>query len=221
MLGVPSVTGDHVVSRAELEACCGDYPIANSLADVPRVAYGQLVAGIDWGGGGTSRTVLVLGFMRSDYIFQICRFERFDSQDDPNYVLDQLARHCQQFQVSWITADGDGNGHTQNRLLLGRLGPRHPNLHAIHYSQSDHQPQHDGVLTRWTVNRTASIGVLFSRVKKQMLLFPRLQESSSFLDEFACEVTEYDGINRSIRYTHPATQQDDIWRPITLCWSHE
>jgi hypothetical protein len=31
----------------------------------------------------------------------------------------------------------------------------------------------------------------------------------SFLDEFACEVAEYDDQQRTIKYTHPETQQDD------------
>jgi hypothetical protein len=65
------------------------------------------------------------------------------------------------------------------------------------------------VLWRWVVNRSASIGVLFGRVKKQLIAFPRAEESGTFLDEFACEVAVYDDINRSIKYTHPETQPDD------------
>jgi hypothetical protein len=208
VLGLPSVTGDHVVSRAELEACCQDVPFANSLADIPRGAHGQLVAGIDWGGGGTSRTILVIGFMRSDFCFQVCRFDRFNSQDDPGYVLNHIAGICQLFEVRCIAADGGGNGSVNNRLLVDRLGNYH-DLHAIYYSMSDCAPQHDGVLVKWTVNRTGSIGVLFGRIKKQSLRFPRLAESGSYLDEFACEIAAYDDLNRTTKYTHPANQPDD------------
>jgi hypothetical protein len=82
-------------------------------------------------------------------------------------------------------------------------------MHAILYSATDHEPHCDGVLIKWTVNRSATIGVLFSRVKKQRIIFPRLEDCGSFLDEFACETAEYDNITRTIRYTHPASQQDD------------
>ena len=208
VLGLSSTTGDQVVTRAELEACCGELPMARSSADIPAVGQGQLVAGIDWGGGGTSRTVLVLGYMRSDYCFQVCRFERFDSQDDPSYVLDQLALRCQQFRVQYIAADGGGNGNVQNRLLIEKLGA-FENLYGIYYSVSDHEPQRRGLLTKWTVDRTATIGFLFTRVKRQQICFPRIADCGTFLDEFACEVAEYDDINRAVRYTHPATQQDD------------
>ncbi len=127
VLGLPSTTGDQVVTRAELEACCGDLPMSQSLDDISPAGQGQLVAGIDWGGGGTSRTVLVIGWMRSDYCFQVCRLERFDSQDDPTYVLEQLAQRCQQYRVQYIAADGGGSGNVQNRLLVDKLGG-HPNL---------------------------------------------------------------------------------------------
>ncbi len=208
VLGLPSVTGDQVVSRAELEACCLGVPFARSLADIPREGQGRLVAGIDWGGGGTSRTVLVIGFMRSDFVFQVCRFDRFNSQDDPESVLNQIAQYCQAFQVRWIAADGGGNGNVQNRLLVARLGA-HRDLHAIYYSMTDHEPKREGVLTKWTVNRSASIGLLIGRIKRKSMLFPRLAESGSYLDEFACEIAEFDDINRTTKYTHPATLQDD------------
>jgi hypothetical protein len=208
VLGLPSVTGDHIVTRAELEACCTDFGIANSLEDVPPLGRDQLMAGIDWGGGGTSRTVLVIGFMRSDFKFQVCRFERFDSGDDPARVVREVAQRCRMFRVHYIAADGGGNGHVLNRLLMDSLGWQ-SHLSAILYSTSEQEPRQDGVLMKWTVNRSATIGVLFSRVKKEMLLFPRVADCSGFLDEFACETAEYDDINRSVRYSHPEGQQDD------------
>jgi hypothetical protein len=86
---------------------------------------------------------------------------------------------------------------------------RQASLHAIIYSTSEHEPRRDGVLWLWTVNRSASIGTVFSRVKKRSLLFPRVEECGSSLDELACEVAEYDDFNRSIKYNHPETQPDD------------
>jgi hypothetical protein len=208
VLGLSSTTGDQVVTRAELEACCRDYPMAQSMEDIPAEGRGQLVAGLDWGGGGAARTVLVIGYMRSDYNFQVMRFERFNSMDDPNYVFEQLAARCTQFRVQFIAADGGGFGNVNNRMLTTKLG-LYPNLYGICYSSSEHAPQNDGLITKWTVNRTPSIGHLFTRVKQQKILFPRSIDSGGFLDEFACVVAEYDDISRAIKYTHPSTQPDD------------
>jgi len=209
VLGLPTSLGEHVVTRQELEACCGSEPMAASFADLPEAARRGLIAGIDWGGGGTSRTVLVIGVMDAAYCFHICRLERFAADEDPNRILDTLANRCRQFQVRLVAADGGGNGHVLNRLLLERLGPSSVRLVGILYSAADQEPVRDGALVKWTVNRSATIGALFTRVKKQSLVFPGLEQCGSFLDEFACEVAEYDDINRTVRYSHPQTQPDD------------
>lgn len=207
-LGLPSTLGDHIVTRQELEACCDNYPMAQSLADVPALYRDHIIAGLDWGGGGTSRTVLVLGFMRADFKFQICRMERFAAQEDPDRILTEVACRCQQFKVRLIGADGGGNGYVYNRLLLDKLQGGH-DLYAILYSASGQPPRQDGMLWKWTVGRSHSIGAVFSRVKKKMVIFPDVRESGSFLDEFACEVLEYDDDQRSGRFIHPETMPDD------------
>jgi Phage terminase large subunit (GpA) len=210
VLGLPTTIGDSVVTRAELEACCLETPIATSLNDIPRAYHDQLIMGIDWGGGGTSRTVVVVGFMRSDFRFQICCMLCLEREEDPQCVLDQVTLVCQAFQVSSIAADGGGNGMVLNRLLIRRLhNPPMLRFYAVLYSMSNHEPQREGVLWKWTIHRSGSISALFGRIKAQLLYFPRLQECHSFLEEFACEVAEYDDVNRVTKYTHPATKQDD------------
>lgn len=207
-LGLPTILGDHIVTRAELEACCQKRPMAKTAKDVPFAFHKRLVAGIDWGGGVASRTVLVIGYMDDQYRFVVERLDRFAAQEDPDRVLEQIAQRCAQFGIRLIAADGGGNGHVYNRLLIDRLKGR-CGLYAILYSNSEHEPLQDGYLWRWTVNRSASIGVLFGRVKKKSLVFPQVQDCGSFLDEIACEVAEYDDSNRSIKYSHPETQPDD------------
>jgi hypothetical protein len=109
---------------------------------------------------------------------------------------------------SVIAADGAGNGYVDNRLLRNKLGYR-ASLSAIIYSASDQEPFGDGTLWKWTVNRSASIGGTFSRIKNLMLHFPRVQECGTFLDEFVCELAEYNDYSRTIRYTHPDGVPDD------------
>ena len=182
--------------------------MAQSIEQVPAEGRRHLIAGVDWGGGGVARTVIVIGFMRHDFTFQLCHLDRFPGREDPDRILSEVAERCARFQVCCISADGGGNGHVYNRLLLGKVGQRIP-LQAILYSASDHEPVRDGALIKWTVNRSATIGALFSRVKKRMLAFPRVEDVGSYLDEFACEVAEYDDQQRAIKYVHPETQQDD------------
>lgn len=207
-LGLSTQLGDHIVTRAELESCCREQPLARTLEQVPARYRDYLVAGIDWGGGASSRTVVVVGYMDDKYRFVLVRLDRLARGEDPNATLERVAAICRQFRPRWIGADGGGNGHVYNRMLVDRLQGE-VRLTAILYSAADQAPFQDGVLIRWTINRSASIGVVFGRIKKQTLLFPRVADSGSFLEEFACEIAEYDDQLRSIKYTHPESQPDD------------
>lgn len=207
VLGMPALLGDRVVTRAELEACCGTQPMITAGASVPRTAR-QLIAGIDWGGGGVARTVVVLGFMHDDFRFEVLRMERFRGDEDPEVLLDAVARVCRRYPIRLVGADGGGNGHVNNRLLLGKIGQPLP-YYAIHYSQSTKQPVRDGVLQKWTVDRTDSLGTVFTRIKRRQVIFPRLADMATYLDEFECVYGEYDDHQRRVRYRHPETRQDD------------
>ena len=123
-------------------------------------------------------------------------------------VVEDFARCCNYYRVSAIAADGNGNGHVYNRLLFAKVKPR-SGIFAIYYSAGENEPTADGVLWRWTVNRSASIGVLFGRIKRKQLLFPCRQDTDSYLNEFACVTAEYDDQQRAIKYVHPQTQPDD------------
>lgn len=207
-LGLPTALGDHLITREEIEACCTQRPMAVELSDVPNEGRRGLIAGVDWGGGQSSATVVTIGYIRDDKKFIVVRFEQLRAQEDPDCVLAAVAKLCRSFKVGLIAADANGNGSVYNRLLLDRLGWHIP-LYAIFYSSSNHEPMQEGSLHKWTIDRTGSIGGLFSRIKKKMTCFPRVEDCGNFLDQFTCEVAEYDEHHRTIRYTCPENQNDD------------
>jgi hypothetical protein len=182
--------------------------MAQCVEDVPYEFRGNIIAGIDWGGGGIARTAVVIGFVRPEGVFEICHFARLSAREDPELVRRQVTDLCQKFQVHWIGADGLGNGSVYNRLLLDSLKYR-AHLHALLCSASDSEPYQDGVLWKWPIARTGSIGYLFSCIHKRKIRFPSVAECGAYLDEFAGEVAEYDDKNRCVKYTHPETQPDD------------
>src|SRR5262249_19894080 len=134
-------------------------------------------------------------------------FERFAANDNPTYIVDGLARLCNEFNVCAIAAD-HGGGSVFNGLLVERLRSRVP-FFAIRYSEETHPSRNAGFLHHWPVARTTSIGILVARVKARRTRFPSVRSCTSFLDEFACELAVHDDRNRGWRYTHPESQQDD------------
>lgn len=207
-LGLPTSLGDHLITREEMEACCRPHPMAMSWSDVPNANEFCLIAGVDWGGGSHSATVVTIGYIRADKTFVVVRFEQLRVQEDPAATLNAVARLCSEFRVRYIGADAGGNGSVYNRLLLDKLGNRVP-MYAFFYAATTQAPRQNGALHEWTVDRTGTIGSLFSRIKKQMTLFPRVEDSGSFLDQFTCEVAEYDEYQRTVRYTCPDNLRDD------------
>jgi hypothetical protein len=214
-LGLPTFLGDHVVTREEVESCCRQYPMATSWDDIPAEAKKRhLIGGIDWGGGTVSRTVLVVGYMREDDHFGIVFMERYHAQEEPNEILKAIARRISQFRIRLVAADGAGIGSVYNGLLLDAV-PQLAGLYAMFYSAADQKPaRYKGRLWKWTIGRTPSIGMVFTRIKKQRIWFPRVEDSSSFLDEIWCETAEHDDHNRTVKFSHPETQLDDTLHAV-------
>ena len=151
----------------------------------------------------------MIGYMREDDHFSVVFMERYHAQEEPDEILKAIVRRIKQFQIRLTAADGASIGSVYNALLLNAV-PQMTGLFAMFYSAGDQQPrQYKGRLWTWTIGRTPSIGMVFTRIKKQRIQFPRVEDCSSFLDEIWCETAEYDDHNRTIRYTHPETQQDD------------
>ncbi len=160
--------GEHVITREELLACCTNRPMAKSWSEVKKVANIIMVAGVDWGGGSHSRTVITVGYPAEDGKFHICFLQRLHAHEEPSKILEMVASISRLFRVSFVAADGGGNGHVYNRLLAGKLHG-FADIFSIHYSPAESEPVPDGVLWKWTVNRSRAIGSVFARFKEKQI----------------------------------------------------
>jgi hypothetical protein len=213
-LGLPTTLGDHIVTREEVEACCTQQPMATKLSDIRAPLRNRMLAGVDWGGGAVSRTVVVIGCITDQGLLDVRTMVAVPVQEEPERVVQAVANLCERFQVGAVAADGAGNGTVYNTLLLGRL-PRLPRLFGMQYAATDHAPK--GYRLRylsWIIARSPSIGAIFHRIKMRRIAFPQLAECAPLLREIYCETAEYDPHNRSVRYLHPETQLDDTLHAI-------
>ncbi len=207
VLGLPSALGDHIVSRAQVEACCGTERMLRHGEHDGIGRRTPLFAGIDWGGGARADR----GGDRQHGGKSDARGARNLGATAPRGSAVRVGRgHAllPAYHVSAIGADGGGNGHVYNRLLFNKFQPQF-GLYSILYSMADQAPAPDGALTNWTVNRSASIGGLFAKIKARQVIFPCRGDMEEYIDEYACEIAEYDDEQRTIRFTKPDTQRDD------------
>jgi Phage terminase large subunit (GpA) len=214
-LGLPTALGDLVVTREEVEACCNNLPMATSLNDLhPRMRV-RMLAGVDWGGGSVSRTVLVIGHVADDGQLIVRLMKAFPAQQDPRVVVESVAEWCERFQVRVVAADGGGNGTVYNSLLLDQL-PRLPRVFAMQYTMTDHPPKpHRGRLWDWKIGRSPAIGWVISQIKKRQMQFPQLAQCTALLREIYCETAKYDPQQRSVQYVHSESEPDDTLHALT------
>jgi hypothetical protein len=226
-LGLPTSLGDHIVTREEVEACCTRTPMSLNLADIHPTLRNRMMAGVDWGGGGVSRTVIVVGYIANDGQLHVRRLVALPAQEDPRQVVQAVAEWCERFQVRAVAADGAGNGTVYNSVLLDRLAWL-PRLYGMQYAATDHAPKpYRGRCLSWIIARSPSIGAVFHRIKQRRIALPQLEQSAPFLREIYCETADYDAQNRSVKYIHPETQPDDTLHAINYLnalanlWYHQ
>jgi hypothetical protein len=204
--------GIPVVTREEMEQCCEPRAFVQVLQDIDAGHRPLVVMGIDWGGGAQSGTVAVTGYAQRDRRFRLLRFDRWPPHEEPNHIVQHLTALCVRLGIRWIADDDNGNGSVYNRVLLAQLQQQGHALRGFYgmlYAAHTEDPTPHGVITRWNIGRTPTIGGMFGRIKLKLLLFPQVSQSGSFLDDFVNVVGEFDDSNRVLRYTKPDDRQDD------------
>lgn len=207
-LGLPTVLGDHVLTREQIESCCNQRAMAKSLADVPRDGHRSLVAGLDWGADGPAATLLTIGYMSQRNKFQVVHYSRFRGSEDPNAVLKDVVKLCREFRVGTVGTDGSGTGVMHNWLLAEELQGQARVL-CISYHDSNQTIRQQGPLTKWGIDRTENLGFMFHWIRKRQIEFRRLQDMRPFIEEFLNVTAEHDDYHHSIRYSKPESQRDD------------
>jgi hypothetical protein len=208
VLGLPTFLGDHVVTIAELQACCTRFRMPRGAADLRPDLRHSLVAGIDWSGGAKTQSAICVGYLDASRIFQVVHLATFRPKEDPLAVVNQLVDICRRFGVISIAADS-GMGQLNNRMVLSDLTPRHP-FTTISYVATTSTPTADPPYHRWSVSKLQSIGHLLGRVKLRQITFPDFSESGPFLEDFASELAIYNDELRTITFKCPDNAHDDV-----------
>ncbi|MBI3832198.1 MAG: phage terminase large subunit family protein [Planctomycetes bacterium] len=219
VLGQPTIMGDHLVTREQVEACCGERPSIRERQKLSGVnlMLQSLVLGIDWSGGVNSRTAFVVGAHDAQGIFQVLHLESMPIADGFDDALARAKDLIIALGIDLVAADANGNGSVLNRLLLMNCQEAHRSLglYGLMYADTESSPQFSRSMYRWTVDRTAWIGEVFTRIKKKKIRFPRLTDCGKCLEELWHETALYDNAARRHRFVCPSGGQDDVLHALT------
>ena len=219
VLGISYDSGLRPLTRQQVRECCKSditmYP--DALEAYKLLGAGQpIFAGIDWGTGENTYTVMTLAtYVRQK--FRVFYIHRFTGEDvDPEPQLAKIDQMISYFNVRLIGADY-GGGFDRNDHLTRKFGPKR--VHKYQYmARSRKKILWNPAFRRWQMVRTEVMSDLFNAIKRKQLEMPRWEE---FEDPYANDMlnifSEYNNALRMLMYTHGPDRPDDSFHSILYC----
>ncbi|NDC22546.1 MAG: hypothetical protein EBZ49_00225 [Proteobacteria bacterium] len=233
VLGLSYDHASKPISKDELISICD--PNHKMLPDLPTAEDMQyarrfiLCGGVDWGEGndGSDRTptgkvraasysVFTIGTYIDQKRFKVLFAKRYTGQQvDPDFVVKDIARLCQAYDVRIVGADW-GHGWGVNNHLIRILGPQR----LVQYQYLPKQKERikwDPIGFKYQVQRNLTISEYFYAMKHGNIIYPNWKEFETFGKDILSVFTEYSEYRREMKYDHRPTDPDDALHSFIYC----
>jgi len=217
-LGLSYDSGVRPITRAQLQRCCKSHIRMSDIETFKQVAQGrQIYAGIDWGTGENTYTVISFGGYLGAGNFTIFWIHRFTGPDlEPDRQLDLISQMITQLQVQLVGVDYGGGFH-QNKTLIKRFGPQK----ILKYQYNPRQKKKiywEPALLRYMCHRSEVMSDLFTAFKRKLIDLPNWDE---FFNPHGQDIlnifSEYNNRLRMEEYKHAPGKTDDSFHSILYC----
>jgi len=219
VLGISFDSGMRPLTTAQVQEC--SHPKVTMDPDMLKkyraLAHGHpIYAGLDWGTGEHSFTVLVLG-MYVGTKFRVFYAHRFEGEEtDPVVQLNIIVQMLKDFNVRVIGADYGGGFHSNDRLVR-EFGTQR--VHKYQYmAKTKKKVNWNPNYKRWMVHRTEVMSDVFNAIKRNQIEFPRWEEwREPFAQDMLNIFSEYNETLRMIQYSHGPDKPDDTFHAVLYC----
>lgn len=219
VLGISYDSGMRPLTRAQVQACCNEDVSMLDLKQYKLMSASQpIFAGIDWGSGEHSYTVLTL----STYVgrkFRAFYMNRFVGEyTEPERQMNAIIELLKYFNVAFIGADY-GGGFYPNDRLVREFGPN--KVWKYQYASNPKQPyKWNPQLKRFLIHRTEVMSQIFNAIKrKRECEFPRWSEfEKPYAQDFLNIYSEPNEQVRLIQYKHAVDKPDDSFHSFLYSW---
>lgn len=219
VLGVSFDTGLRPLTTAHVLANCRQHILMSDVGKYMRTSHeSEIFAGIDWGTGENSYTVLTLG----TYVgtkFRVFYWHRFIGEDtEPDRQLMKIEEICKAYNVRIIGTDY-GGGHYPNDFLVRRFGKERV-MKYQYFGRYSAKVRWEPKLQRWGVNRTEVMSAVFNAIKRgNVFEFPRyIEMKDPYAQDMLNIFSEYNEKLRMIQYGHTAGKTDDALHSLLYCF---
>ena len=221
VLALFSSAGDKPITEAELRRCCRDYIKLDDgefTASIKRrVGSYEVFAGIDWGTGTDSYTVLCLASYFGGPTLQYFYFKKFVGQEaDPVYQIKLIIQILVDYKVNIAGVDW-GFGHVQNTQIAQELVEQCHVARCYYSANPKHQIFLNPGVDRFTLHRSAMMANMFNVIKMGKVELPRWDDFRQYGRDVLNIFTSYNENLRMVVYDHPPTKPDDVFHAMLYC----
>ena len=177
----------------------------------------QTWAGVDWGTGDVSYTVLSIWHYDRNSRFSMLFGKIYEGPEaDPDFSIKDIVYWCRRFNVTRIGADW-GFGFHANPQLQSAMGINK----VVQYANVDSQKEpivYDKQGGKFTCHRTRVMGWAFSLIEKGPVsggcAFPTWDQFEKFSEHILSIYSEYSETRRQLIYNHPRDRPDDFFQTM-------
>lgn len=208
VLGESWDTGVRPITREQLLQCCQPYSMISNPSF--EVSSRITVAGLDWGTGGESYTVLTIMMLEGNkYRVLYCkRYSGLDALQDK--MLDHILAMLNLYNINKVGCDV-GFGYYFNYALQERLSHGLERIVPISYSDGQKKKlMWDKSSLALSANRTMILEDVFQLLKKKDIILPRPEEwMDPFGEDILNEFIEENPRTTKMIFRHPVGRPDD------------
>lgn len=211
VLGLPYDSGTLPITEEEVLACCDpNLEFIDPFNPDPSLLSRPLFIALDWAWntqeGGQSFTAMAIGALRNQKI-EILFMKRFQGMQyhNPDTVLNEIAQIADRIKAPVIGSDY-GIGHKENKRLQEITKSR---VFEFLYVNSGKEYSWDDAANCYKVGRTATLDLVFTRIKKGLYILPKREQIMPFASDLLNVFAEYDPNFKRVRYEHAGTGPDD------------
>ncbi|MEM5853019.1 MAG: phage terminase large subunit family protein [Candidatus Aenigmatarchaeota archaeon] len=212
VLALPYEYAEMPITLDELLQCCSDREFTEVIPSYTMPTY---CAGIDWGSGQRSFTVITIGHWEGSryYIDYVNRLK----VSEPLAQIDALTKLCYSYHVKFVVCDyGFGFGLTD--MLRNALRDQATVVSCLYTVEK--------TPVRWVekeaqfhVNRSWIISNLFMKLKNKQVNFPKSRLMMPFFEDILNVRAEMrrSGQEETLVYVHDAEHPDDFLHSLCYC----
>jgi hypothetical protein len=218
VLGISYDSGMRPLTTGQLMEVCNERVLMNDIEHYRQLSFTQpIFAGIDWGTGENSYTVVTLATY-IDMKFRVFYMHRFTGEEvDPPRQLELLEELINYFNVRLIGTDY-GGGFDRNDALIRKFGPQRVQKYQ-YLARAKKKLEWDPKFGRWKAQRTEVMSDIFNAIKRKRCEFfswPQFHEP--FGQDMLNIFSEYNEQLRMIQYKHGVDKPDDSFHSFLYCW---